>query len=243
MYLVAHVKDLASFAARRAIRKRFVKGYPFFSRSRRSKTISTRAMPASDLFCFEILVNGEPLEEYNPQQDDYNYPVCNNLPKSKLDRVCYVQEFPGSEFTARVTYKGTAELSDQIAYNVYLYVDGKEVSGRIFWEGKQGALFIINAKQVSGNLEQTYIVPSNHRRMKFSRIDFTEDKVYSGTRKESLGCIQLIVMKVRNVQFNQPAVAPIAASETSSLKVWEQDEKIAGKQSVATRYLSILLTL
>jgi hypothetical protein len=120
---------------------------------------------------------------------------------------------------------------------VYLLVDGKEVGGRIFKEGNAGVLTTINAKRVSGNLEQPYLFVSNHRRMKFSRIDFTEEQVYSGMQKESVGCIQLIVTKIWNVQIDKaPVVEPGAASDTSSLKVWEQDEKIAGKLSVATRY-------
>jgi hypothetical protein len=194
-------------------------------------------MPTNEIFSFEILVNGQSLEEYNPQQDDYNYPACSNQPVSELDRVCYIQATLGSEFTTKITYLGSTQLSNHHAYDVCLFVDGKEVGGRIFKEGNTGVFTTINAKRVSGNLEQPYIFLSNHHRMKFSRIDFTEDRVDSGLRKESLGCIQLIVTKIWNVQIGLAhVVEPEAASDTSSLKVWEQDEKIAGKLSVATRY-------
>jgi hypothetical protein len=77
--------------------------------------------------------------------------------------------------------------------------------------------------------------------MKFSRIDFTEDPVdvpsVGGMRYESVGCIQLIVEKAWNAFIDEAnVVAPAAASDTCSLKIWEQDEKIAGKLSIATRY-------
>jgi hypothetical protein len=118
-------------------------------------------MPTSKLFLLEILVNGQPLEEFIPQQDDYNYPACSNLPVSELDRVCYIQASPGSEFTARITYLGSDRLSIHYAYNVYLFVDGQEIGGVLFCDGKAGLVELIEAKHVAGNLEQPYIFVSN----------------------------------------------------------------------------------
>jgi hypothetical protein len=59
-------------------------------------------------------------------------------------------------------------------------------------------------------------------------------------KSESIGCIQLVVKKRTGVKQDGTFVSRIAPSDTSSVKVWEQDKKIAGKISLATRYASIL---
>jgi hypothetical protein len=118
-------------------------------------------MPSSKLFRLEILVKGESIKEFDPLPDDIDYPLCSDVIKSDLDRVCYVQAVPGSEFTAKVTYVGGDELSRHHAYMVYLFADGKEVGGRIFYTGKAGSSAVINAKNVAGNMEQPYIFVSN----------------------------------------------------------------------------------
>jgi hypothetical protein len=115
-----------------------------------------RKMPANEIFLLEILVNGQPLDEFNPQEDDYNYPSCDNLPVSKLDRVCYVQATPGSEFTVRIKYVGDAPLSIQQAFSVSLFLDGKEVEGRLFWDDNTGRVCTFKGKRLVGDLEQAY---------------------------------------------------------------------------------------
>jgi hypothetical protein len=78
--------------------------------------------------------------------------------------------------------------------------------------------------------------------MKFSRIDFTDEPIDAPAaaelRRESVGCIQLKVEKSFDVYKTHVDVSTssTAAADTSSLKIWEQDEMIAGKLSVATRF-------
>jgi hypothetical protein len=95
-------------------------------------------------------------------------------------------------------------------------------------------------------------------RLKFSNIEFTENPVIipaaSGNiKKESIGCIQLVIKKMRDVKFTagmkddsdsddssnssvSEDEAPKKSGKTSALKVWERDEKLAGKVSISTRF-------
>jgi hypothetical protein len=79
--------------------------------------------------------------------------------------------------------------------------------------------------------------------MKFSKIEFTKnqnDAPVGGFDGGSIGCIQLVVEKICGVK---PGVDKWSASaaDTSALKVWEQDTKIAGRMSVSTRYCPSLI--
>jgi hypothetical protein len=82
-------------------------------------------------------------------------------------------------------------------------------------------------------------------RLKFSAIEFTEDEIKepvdgkAGLKRESVGCIQLLVQKSMNVQYTQVRATDYSAANSSSVKVWEQDKKIAGKLSMATRFDSL----
>jgi hypothetical protein len=74
--------------------------------------------------------------------------------------------------------------------------------------------------------------------MKFSKIEFTENKIdapVGGVDGRSIGCIQLVVEKFCGVK---PGVENKTAADTSALKVWEQDKTIAGKVSISTRSVS-----
>jgi hypothetical protein len=76
--------------------------------------------------------------------------------------------------------------------------------------------------------------------MKFSKIDFIENQIDApvcGMDCKSIGFIQLIIKKVCGVK---PGVDKCLASaaDTSAIKVWEQDKKIAGKVSISTRLVS-----
>jgi hypothetical protein len=73
--------------------------------------------------------------------------------------------------------------------------------------------------------------------MKFSKIEFTENQIdapVGGIDSKSIGCIQLVVEKICGVQISVKNTKATAV-ETSALKVWEKDKKIAGRVSVATR--------
>jgi hypothetical protein len=81
-------------------------------------------------------------------------------------------------------------------------------------------------------------------RLKFSEIDFTENPVAEGDgveggglKSENIGCIQLVVRKRTGVKQDGTFVSQLAPSDTSSTKVWEKDKKVAGKISLATRYI------
>jgi hypothetical protein len=79
--------------------------------------------------------------------------------------------------------------------------------------------------------------------MKFSNIEFTENQIEGPagevSKRQNIGCIQMSVEKKQNVQVGGPVAATGSshrpALKTSSVKVWEQDKKIAGKMSIATR--------
>ena len=115
-------------------------------------------MPTSSLFKFEVVVNGIPLEEYDPQLNDLEYPPCKDIPKSELDQVCYIQATPGIKFVVKVTYVGAETLSGDNAYRVSLNVDGQRVSRRSFRAGNKGISSLIVGKLVDINLEQPYII-------------------------------------------------------------------------------------
>jgi hypothetical protein len=75
--------------------------------------------------------------------------------------------------------------------------------------------------------------------MKFSNIDFTENPIdaqLGEEERESVGCIQLIVIKRRDVHASEHGALYVPSSQSTALKVWERDKKIAGKMSIATRY-------
>jgi hypothetical protein len=202
-------------------------------------------MPSNELFSFQILVNGQPLPEYAPEEDDYVYP-SRNLNESAFDRVSYAEASPGSEFSLRVTYLGAKKLSKDLAFNADFYIDGNMVRGKMFYRPKNETKDI-HGKRIAGGMEQVYelclLIFSG---FKFSEINFTENPVAregadgNGLKSESIGCIQLVVKKTRGVKLDGKIVSRLAPSGTSSLKVWEQDKKIAGKISLATRYNSML---
>jgi archaellum component FlaF (FlaF/FlaG flagellin family) len=111
-------------------------------------------MPTNELFSFEVLVNGQPLKEYIPEEEDYVYPAVSNLSESDLDRVSYVEASPGSEFSIRVTYVGGAPLSTNLAYSFRVFVDGTQVEGRVLLQNIVTTM-TFNAMRVSGGMEQT----------------------------------------------------------------------------------------
>jgi hypothetical protein len=110
-------------------------------------------MPASDIFSFEVLVNGHPLPEYIPEADDYDYPLCQKQIESDLDRVSYVEASPGSEFIIRTTYLGADTLSTNNSYAIYLYVDGAFIDGKLFSTANHSSM--IETKRLQGGMEQT----------------------------------------------------------------------------------------
>jgi hypothetical protein len=121
-----------------------------------------RKMPSSPLFRFEILVNESPLVEYFPLEDDLEYPPCTvGVPKSALDRICYVQATPGSEFSVKVTYVGATRLSAENAYCVSLYLDGKRVTGRSLCVGIAGSTASMTGMFVADDMEQPFVLLSN----------------------------------------------------------------------------------
>jgi hypothetical protein len=85
--------------------------------------------------------------------------------------------------------------------------------------------------------KRSFIIFLTACRMKFSKIEFTENQIdapVGGIDSKSIGCIQLVVKKrcgVHKVVENTVTTA----AKTSALKIWEQDTKIAGKMSVSTR--------
>jgi hypothetical protein len=85
-----------------------------------------------------------------------DFPSCYDLPKSTLDRVCYVQAAPGSEFTIKVIYLGMDNLSNENAYCVSLYLDGNRATGRSFTSGGTGNAAVMEENLVHGYLEQPY---------------------------------------------------------------------------------------
>jgi hypothetical protein len=113
-------------------------------------------MPSNELFSLEMLVNDQPLTDYIPEEDDYDYPSQQDLGVSEFDRVCYVEASPGSTFTARVKYLGATPLFSKHGYAVRLYVDGSYVHGYGFHHHthKSG---IISAKRIAGGMEQAFV--------------------------------------------------------------------------------------
>jgi hypothetical protein len=113
-------------------------------------------MPSNELFSLEILVEGQPLTEYTPEEDDFDYPSQRDLCDSDLDRVCYVEATPESTFTARVEYLGATKLSSELGYIAKLYVDGKYINGKMFSKPDQ-LTKTIESRHIAGGLEQSFV--------------------------------------------------------------------------------------
>jgi hypothetical protein len=111
-------------------------------------------MPSNELFSFEILVNSRPRPEYDPVEEDFVYP-SRGLPESKLDRISYVEAFPGSEYSVRVTYTGTDVLTGHEAFHAALYADGDLVKSKTFFEHFRLSREM-KGKRLSGGVEQRY---------------------------------------------------------------------------------------
>jgi hypothetical protein len=114
------------------------------------KTILT--MPFNELFSFEILVGGQPLPEYAPDDQDNAYPA-GNLAESNLDRISYVEASPGSEFTIKITYLGEQTLTDDLAFSVNLYIDSLWMRGKRFHKPEHRAE-IIRTRLIADGMEQ-----------------------------------------------------------------------------------------
>jgi hypothetical protein len=111
-------------------------------------------MPSNELFSFQILVNGQPLPEYAPEEDDYVYP-SRNLNESILDRVSYAEASPDSEFSVRITYLGDVKLSNDHAYATDLYIDGNKVKRKTFRRANKKTR-MIKGKRIAGDMKQAY---------------------------------------------------------------------------------------
>jgi hypothetical protein len=113
-------------------------------------------MPSNELFSLEILVNEQPLSEYIPDEDDYNYTPQRDLAESDFDRVCYVEASPGSIFKARIKYLGNTPLTHECGYSLRLYVDGGYVHGYTFHHHTHKSV-IIDSKRIAGGLGQAFV--------------------------------------------------------------------------------------
>jgi hypothetical protein len=93
-------------------------------------------MPANDLFSVELLVNGQPLQEYKPIAGDKLFRKAGEtFPLSPLyDRLAYIEAAPGSEFSIRITYKGDTALSASHAFVIILVIDGVDSDLFIFYK-------------------------------------------------------------------------------------------------------------
>jgi hypothetical protein len=114
------------------------------------------SMPSNELFSLEILVNEQPLSEYIPEEDDYNYTPQRDLAESDFDRVCYVEASPGSIFKARIKYLGNTPLTHECGYSLRLFVDGSRVDGKGFHHHNHKSV-IIDAKRIAGGMEQAFV--------------------------------------------------------------------------------------
>jgi hypothetical protein len=118
-------------------------------------------MPSNNLFLFQILVNGNPLPEYEPKDDDFDYQVYSPfeyVDESENARVCYIEATPGDVYTARIKYIGDVPLNPGIAFDALMHADSEFIDSRLFLSND--LTNEINGKFVKGVLssEQPYFV-------------------------------------------------------------------------------------
>jgi hypothetical protein len=204
-------------------------------------------MPGSNLFSFAILVNNQPLKEYEPEPDDVAEPDVDDV--SGLANIKYVEATPGDVFTIQIQYLGNTALSNKYAFDTVLYVDGALMDGRMFnHNGKRNRVWNYG----KGAKEQAFVSSSN-KRMLFSNIEFTENQIDASEEKlESIGCIQLSIKKICNIEEVEEEESEDESEakdesedeedaierRTSATKVWEKEKKISGRLSLATRHVS-----
>ncbi len=70
----------------------------------------------------------------------------------------------------------------------------------------------------------------------------TDGIEHEGLKRSSVGSIQVTVEKRSDIKEHGIFVSGDVAGDTSATKIWKRDKKIAGKVSMATRYLMNITT-